>query len=232
MRKQFFHFGLSLLLVIGTAACASTEIIDSNLGDEPIRIVGTVATDAPNAVITETVSLAPTDSPEPTATPQPTPQPTEVPTESPTPTPTPTPTPEPTATPRPDTSKGEQLRDVALSLLDAPYLRGGTSLEEGGFDPGGFVYHCLNAVGKSVRHRASKGYAEVEEWTKIESMEDLVVGDLCFFMTGDNESVNCVCIYIGDGRMVYPSSSEGKVITTKIGSDYWTNAFVFARRVF
>jgi hypothetical protein len=41
-----------------------------------------------------------------------------------------------------------------------------------------------------------------------------------------------VCIYLGGGRMVYPSSSEGKVITTKITDKYWKESFVFARRVF
>lgn len=225
-----------MLLVIGslllclTAGCQPTQIIDSDLKDDPIRIVGTVATATPvpmEAQVTEQASATPvsTATPAPTAPPTATPEPTF--------TPSPTPTVEPTATPRPDTSKAEQFAETALALLDAPYVRGGTSLEEdGGFDPGGFVYHCLNAVGKEVRHRASKGYAEVEEWTKIEDPDALLVGDLCFFMTGDNESVNCVCIYVGDGKMVYPSSGEGKVITSRITNDYWSEAFVFARRVF
>ena len=63
-------------------------------------------------------------------------------------------------------------------------------------------------------------------------MDDLIPGDLCFFMTPGNESVNCVCIYLGDGEMIYPSSGEGKVITNRITSKYWKSAFVFARRVF
>lgn len=229
MRTKMLLWPVSLLLLL-TAACQPTRIIDSEPENEPIRIVGTVASPTPESMeaqVTEAVSASPvaTETPAPTVPPTETPEPTF--------TPSPAPTVEPTNTPKPDTSKAEQFADAALKLMDAPYVRGGTSLEEdGGFDPGGFVYHCLNAVGNEVRHRSSKGYAEVEEWAKIENMEELMVGDLCFFMTGDNESVNCVCIYVGDGEMVYPSSGEGKVIKSRITNDYWTEAFVFARRVF
>ena len=83
-----------------------------------------------------------------------------------------------------------------------------------------------------IKHKTSKGYSEYGKWARIDSMDDLEPGDLCFFMTPGNESVNCVTVYLGDGRMIYPSSGEGKVITNNIGSKYWKEAFVFARRVF
>ena len=83
-----------------------------------------------------------------------------------------------------------------------------------------------------MRHKTSKGYSEYEEWPRVASMDVLEPGDLCFFMTPGNDSVNCVCIYLGDGKMIYPSSSEGKIITAKITDKYWKEAFVFARRVF
>ena len=62
-------------------------------------------------------------------------------------------------------------------------------------------------------------------------MSDLQPGDLVFFRTGDNENINCVCIYMGANRMIYPSTSKQAVIVTEINS-YWTNAFQWARRVF
>ena len=83
-----------------------------------------------------------------------------------------------------------------------------------------------------MRHKTSKGYSEYDAWQRVDSMDDLEPGDLCFFMTPGNESVNCVTIYLGNGLMIYPSSGEGKVITNKITGKYWTEAFVFARRVF
>ena len=229
---------LCALLILG---CSAQPVINSEPDHEKITIVGQIdgATDAaqaylvtptPQPLYTDPVSEPPTEAP--TETPKPTEAPTEMPkpTEAPTETPEPTDTPEPTETPEPDRTKAEELCDVALSLLDTPYARGGTT--EAGFDPGGFVYYCLNAVGVKIKHKTSKGYSEVEDWQRIDAMEDLEPGDLCFFRTGDNESVNCVCIYLGDGKMIYPSSSKGKVIRTKITSSYWTDSFVFARRVF
>jgi cell wall-associated NlpC family hydrolase len=115
--------------------------------------------------------------------------------------------------------------------LDRAYHSGGKS-PESGFDPGGFVYYCLNEVGVEVRRKTSKGYSENDGWQRVDDIEDLEPGDLCFFMTPGYESVNCVTIYLGGGEMIYPSSGTGKVITNDIDSSYWKEAFVFARRVF
>jgi len=229
---------LCLLLIGG---CAEKPVQHTEPETDKIQIIGQLddATDngAKAALVTSepdgpseessAAQAVPSEEPtsEPTATPVPTEAPTEEPTEEPTATPVPTPTPAPNRT------KAEKLCDAALALIDEPYARGGTSTETG-FDPGGFVYYCLNEVGVKVRHKTSKGYSENEDWLRVDSIDDLEKGDLCFFMTGSNESVNCVCIYLGDGEMIYPSSSKGLVITTKITSDYWRDAFVYARRVF
>ena len=228
--------GLCVLMLFG---CAERPVGQKQPEQEKIQIIGQIDA-TPEA--TETQSETPTDASETSdgaeafATETPTPEPiaTEAPTDTPIPTeiPTevPTDTPVPTSTPVPNRTKAEQFCDVARSLLDRPYLRGGRTTE--GFDPGGFTFYCLNAVGVDVRHKTSKGYSEMEEWQRIEAREDLVPGDLCFFITPGNETVNCVCIYLGNGEMIYPSSSQEKVIVTSIDSNYWIEAFVFARRVF
>jgi cell wall-associated NlpC family hydrolase len=212
---------LSALLL----ACAPQQIRDARTENDRIQIVGQIEQPTPAPTETEAPTAAPT--PEPTAAP--TPEPTDAPTAE--PTPEPTETPEPTATPEPDRTKAEAFCDAATALLDVPYQRGGTSAETG-FDPGGFGYYCLNAAGVKVRHKTSKGYSEMTEWMRVDSTDDLEKGDLCFFRTPGNDAVNCVTIYLGDGRMIYPSSGEGKVITAKITTNYWKEAFVFARRVF
>ena len=229
-RKQtVIALGLALVLAVG---CTSPQIINSNPEQDKIQIVGeiertTPAPTAETASIETVVTPAPTEAP----TPEPTAAPTEAPTPEPTEEPTPEPTAEPTPTPEPDRTKAEAFCDEALALLDAPYHRGGTE-KETGFDPGGFVYYCLNRAGVKVRHKTSKGYSEMTDWQMVESMDDLEIGDLCFYQTPGNDAVNCVTIYLGDGLMIYPSSGEGKVITTKSNSNYWKEAFVFARRVF
>lgn len=223
-------FGALLLL-----ACSGTStIINNDSGaeeGEPIRIVATAqaATAVPSqsALATEAVVEAPTEAPTSTPAPSATPSPTP----APTPTPEPTATPVPTATPEPDMAKSELFCTVAEGLVDYPYVRGGSTPEEG-FDPGGFVCYCLNQTGLSVKRRTSSGYGEVTEWQQIDSMDDLIRGDLVFFRTGDNENINCVCIYLGDGKMIYPSSSKEAVIIVSINSDYWLNAFMLGRRVF
>ena len=206
-------------------------------GVEPVNIVNDAAPDEPIRIVSVVESILPaTPTPEPTATPLITPVPTDTPTPTPTlaptPTPLPTDTPAPTAIPTatPDVSKAAQLVMVAAQYVNYPYTRGGKSPETG-FDPSGFVYWCLKQMNENVKRRDSAGYAEEEGWMKITRMAELDAGDLLFFRTGDNENINCVCIYMGDNRMVYPSTSKGVVIVTEINS-YWTNAFQWARRVF
>ena len=208
-----------------------TNIINDVEKDEPIRIVATIestvpATATPVVTTTPVVTLPPTKAPtaEPTATPTPTP------TAAPTPEPdeTPVPTAEPTATP--DVDRGLQLVMIAQQYINYPYTRGGKSPDTG-FDPSGFVYWCLKEMGLNVKRRNSAGYAEEEGWEKITRLSDLQPGDLVFFKTGDNENINCVCIYLGDEQMIYPSTSKGTVILSPINT-YWTNAFQWARRPF
>jgi cell wall-associated NlpC family hydrolase len=241
---------LGFLLLIGCSSRA--EIVDSAPDTEKIQIVGQIETAAPAAVPEGPADVRGTDeaalTPEPVIvteapTELPTAATTEAPSAIPTAAPTEAPTPEPIDAPaeestvqsmgivEPNRPKAELLCEVAQSLLNKDYHRGGKKPETG-FDPGGFVYYCLNAVGVKVRHKTSKGYSENDSWERVDSIGELAPGDLCFFMTPGNESVNCVGIYLGDGQMIYPSSGEGKVIVNKITSNYWKEAFVFARRVF
>ena len=206
-----------------------TNIVNDVNKDEPIRIVAVAesilpATPVPTA--TPVITLPPTKAPTATPTATPTPKPTAAPTPEPEETPAPTADP----TPTPDVDKGLQLVMVAEQYINFPYTRGGKSPETG-FDPSGFVYWCLREMGLKVKRRNSAGYAEEEKWDKITRMAELQAGDLIFFKTGDNENINCVCIYMGANRMIYPSTSKQAVIVTEINS-YWTNAFQWARRVF
>jgi hypothetical protein len=78
-----------------------SEYVLNTIEDEQGKRRYAEAQTYPGFIRTETVSVSPTPTPEPTATPTPTPEPTATPTPTPEPTATPTPTPEPTATPTP-----------------------------------------------------------------------------------------------------------------------------------
>ncbi|MBR0206795.1 MAG: C40 family peptidase [Clostridia bacterium] len=238
---------LAFCVLLAGCDADPSHIVNDLDKDEPIRIVAVLqssvpATATPNealgvkaspalgAVLDPWGILTPTQrpTPAPTSTPTATPMPTAMPTVTPKEDETPTPEILPTATP--DLPQGMQLVMIAQQYYNYPYARGGDSPREG-FDPSGFVYWCLKEMGLNVKRRSSAGYAEEEKWTKIARLSDLTPGDLVFFRTGDNENINCVCIYLGENRMIYPSTSKQTIIVTEI-NNYWTNAFQWARRVF
>lgn len=227
--KRILCILLFCALVLTGCGVEPTNIVNDINKDEPIRIVAVVESQVP-LTPTPQITAVPTEMPTraPTPAPTDTPEPTAAPTATPEPAETPAPTAIPTATP--DVSAGEQFIMVAQQYSNYPYARGGKSPETG-FDPSGFVYWCLQQMGQSVKRRTSAGYAEEDRWEKITRFSDLEMGDLLFFRTGDNENINCVCIYLGSNMMIYPSTSKGVVIVTEINS-YWTNAFQWARRVF
>lgn len=240
MKKTLCILLFCALLLTGCGV-EPTNIVNDEEKEEPIRIVATLQSSVP-ATATPVVTLPPTPAPTDTATPAPTDTPTPTPTVTPAPTVEPAPTDEPAgeppaptaaATPTPNADRGKQLVLIARQYLDYPYARGGKSPETG-FDPSGFVYWCLREMGLSVKRRTSAGYAEEESWQKITRLSDLQPGDLVFFKTGGNENINCVCIYMGDNQMIYPSTSRDMVIIASNinANSYWVNAFQWARRVF
>ena len=247
MKKTLCILLFCALLLTGCGV-EPANIVNDVEKDEPIRIVATIQSSVP-VTATPVVTLPPTvpPTPAPTDTPAPTATPTPALTDTPAPTAEPEQTPEAiggdvpdmTAVPTavvaatPNVSQAEQFILIAQKYLNYPYARGGKS-PKGGFDPGGFVYWCLNEMGVSVKRRTSAGYAEEESWEKITRFADIQPGDLLFFRTGDNENINCVCIYLGNHSMIYPSTSRGVVIIANNinPNSYWTNAFQWARRVF
>ncbi|MCL2695774.1 MAG: C40 family peptidase [Clostridiales bacterium] len=195
----------------------------------PLQLIVEAPTEAPQA---ETVAIA-TAHVEP-ATPEPLPLPTPTPEPPPTDTPEPTLDPEADPTPTPDpgavSDKAQQLANLALSLIGKPYQRGGITPQ--GFDTSGLVYYCLNEMGEKTARQTSKGFSETSSWKKINDTKHLQPGDLIFYMTGESTEINCVCIYVGDGQMVYASTSEGAVVKDSITKKYWISSFAFAKRVF
>ena len=66
-------------------------------------------------------------------------------------------------------------------------------------------------------------------WKKIESINSLKKGDILFFRSDTNKSVNHTGIYVGGGSMIDASSGNGKVVKRAL-SAYWKRNFVCARR--
>lgn len=124
----------------------------------------------------------------------------------------------------PDSASANALIEFALTQLGKPYVRGGKGPKT--FDCSGFVYYCLNRVGNKIRYMTSTAWRSAN-YSTIKSFRDIKRGDiLCF-----NGHVG---IYMGNGKMVDASSSNGKIVTRSniFGSSYWKRNFRCAKRVF
>lgn len=96
-------------------------------------------------------------------------------------------------------SKRDAIIAVCKSMLGLPYVWGGESMSEGGFDCSGFVYYALNKCGAVVPRTTSEGYRKM---CTIISDGEVLPGDLLFY--GKYGTATHIAIYAGD-RMMYES---------------------------
>ena len=143
-----------------------------------------------------------------------------------TPKPTPKPTPTPTPTPKRDL-RIDKFINAASSKIGCEYVLGGRGPSK--FDCSGLIYWCLKQAGVGGTRLNAAGYSMKSGWKKIDSINDLKRGDILFFRSDTNKSVNHTGIYVGGGNMIDASSGNGKVVKRAL-SAYWKRNFVCARR--
>ena len=120
---------------------------------------------------------------------------------------------------------GEQIVATAKEYLGCRYVWGGMSVS--GFDCSGFVNYVYKQYDYTMNRVAQSIYTN--DGVSVEK-ENLQPGDLVFFGYSGT-SVSHVGMYIGDGQMIHASSSEGKVVTTDLSGNYYTNMYVGAKRI-
>ena len=98
------------------------------------------------------------------------------------------------------------------------------------FDCSGLVYYVLNECGIAVDHKDCAGYAQNEDWSKIESLGDVKAGDILFFC-GEDGKIRHAGIAVSSKNMIDASSSHRKVAERGFQTRYWKEHFAFARRV-
>jgi len=148
------------------------------------------------------------------------------------------PQPFPTPPERPESPPGEQpltppvaslgdgftIAGAAMRLQGLPYHLGGT--DPRGFDCSGFVQYVFGLYGialpRVVRDQFRVG-------RKV-SLDDVVPGDLVFFVTQGDE-VSHVGIVIGGDRFVHAPNSRGVVRIDSLVSGYWGDRVAGARRM-
>ena len=99
------------------------------------------------------------------------------------------------------------------------------------FDCSGLVYYVLNECGIAVDRKDCAGYAQNEDWSKIESLSDVKAGDILFFNSANSSDIRHAGIAVSSKNMIDASSSLGKVTERRFQTNYWKKHFAFARRV-
>jgi cell wall-associated NlpC family hydrolase len=123
--------------------------------------------------------------------------------------------------------KVDTVITTAKSLIGTPYVWGGESLAEGGFDCSGLTQYVFGKVGYTLNRisidQAKQGSAV--SWANLQP------ADLVFFGFNGNGVVNHVGIYIGNGMMIHSPKTGDTVKTTDITTTYWKNIYITARRI-
>ncbi|MBA4072649.1 MAG: glycoside hydrolase [Gemmatimonas sp.] len=99
-----------------------------------------------------------------------------------------------------------------------------------GFDCSGLVKYVLKTVGVELPHNAAR-IAQEGERVDADSAT-MRPGDLLLFGRGRSARISHVGIYIGDGRMIHASTSQRRVVETRVPSTGSSLRLHTVRRVF
>ncbi|MFI5178532.1 MAG: C40 family peptidase [Vicinamibacterales bacterium] len=136
----------------------------------------------------------------------------------------------PAASPAPPAARGGRgvdtyaLVGTALGLRGAPYRNGGG--DPSGFDCSGFTQFVFAQYGVSLPREVREQY----RLGRAIGARDLSPGDLVFFTTTE-PGASHVAIAIGGDEFVHAPSSSGVVRVEHLGSSYWSQRYLGARRV-
>lgn len=116
----------------------------------------------------------------------------------------------------------------ALHYVGSPYVYGGTT--PAGFDCSGFVQYVYAQHGVHLPRTAASQFTSSPA-IEVEGMENLLPGDILFFVNTSTAGISHVAIYTGDGRMVHAVSPGVGVAVSNVWDTYWVNHYHGAVRV-
>lgn len=104
--------------------------------------------------------------------------------------------------------KAQELINSFKELLGKPYVWGGESMAEGGYDCSGALYDASNRAGYKVSRLTAQSYSSIGKKIPVGSQ---LPGDCLFFGSSVNHITHCA-LYIGNGLMI---DSRGSSRNTK-----------------
>ena len=125
-----------------------------------------------------------------------------------------------------NSSLADQVIQIGEKYLGAKYLYGASPSRTDAFDCSSFTMRVFSEAGISLPRSSA---AQSQAGTPV-SFNQLQKGDLVFFDTDFNGTINHVGIYAGNGQMLNASTSKGVSYAT-IDSSYWKERLVKAVRV-
>ncbi|NNV04935.1 LysM peptidoglycan-binding domain-containing protein [Geobacillus sp. C56-T2] len=123
-------------------------------------------------------------------------------------------------------SLADRIIEIGEKYLGARYLYGASPSRTDVFDCSSFTMRVFSEVGISLPRTSS---AQAQAGRTV-SFNQLQKGDLVFFDTDSNGTINHVGIYAGNGQMINATVSLG-VTYSSLTSSYWKTRFVKAVRV-
>lgn len=130
----------------------------------------------------------------------------------------------------PETTRQEKVNAVityAKSFLGTPYVYGGDSPSDGGFDCSGFTKYVFGKYGYTL-NRISRDQALNGTYVPREYIQ---AGDLIFYSFEGNGIISHVGIYLGSGKMINSPKTGETVKITDVTTSYWTSRYVTTRRI-
>jgi len=114
--------------------------------------------------------------------------------------------------------------EFAARLIGRPYVWGAEG--PGSFDCSGLTQYVYGKAGVELPRRA------IDQSRVGDTTRRLRRGDLLFFASDKRRSlVTHVGIYEGDGVMIDASQRHGRVRRDELDEPFWTERFMFARRI-
>jgi hypothetical protein len=130
-------------------------------------------------------------------------------------------------------SKREKALDSAFAKIGAPYVWGGESDAEHGYDCSGLTYYALSSVLGYPMMRSADDQARDKRYALI-NRQELLAGDPIFFykdVTGDTSApIGHAALYIGQGLFIHSTGSNAGVSVDRL-SGYWDEHFAWGKRV-